>query len=192
MLTNKEKEFLARLYSEYYTKLIDYSYSLLDRNLKSWPLAEDCVQSTFEKAMIKMNVLQKHDLPYLWLRKTCRNITLSENRKLINRARILRYPISFDQQLDVADPKDDIAEWILREELIDRKQQLLENLTEQERMVYQAIFEENLSHQETEKLYSMTDGTIRGAIQRIKRKALKIFSNFLIFVWCFFVSSRNV
>ena len=192
MLTDKEQEFLDELYRKYHNSLILYSFSLLDKQPEHMHLAEDCTQQTFVIATLKMDTLLAHEMPYLWMKKTCYHITISEKRKLNNRAKILHYPLSLDQQIDVADPKDDIAEWILREDLLDRKQQLMSVLTEQERTVYQAVYEENLSYQETEQKYNITDGAIRGAIQRIKKKVLKIFTTFLIFVWCTLASSHNI
>lgn len=192
MLTDKEQEFLDKLFRRYYQSLRDYSFSLLDKQPEHRHLAEDCTQQTFVTATLKMDILLAHEMPYLWMKKTCYHITISEKRKLNNRAKILHYPLSLDQRIDVADPKDDIVEWISQEDLSDRKQQLISVLTEQEHMVYQAVYEENLSYQETKQKYNITDGTIRGAIQRIKKKVLKIFTTFLVFVWCILVSSRNI
>lgn len=192
VLTRREEEFLVYLYQNYYDYLKLYSYAILDKQYEYWPLAEDCVQMTFEKAIEKMNLLQSHETPFFWLKKTCRYITLTEKRKLATRARILRYPVSIDEEFDVADPKDAIADWILSEDLSDRKQLLMDNLTEQERLVYKAIYEEELSYREAEEKYGISDGTLRGAMQRIKRKALKTLSNFSVLVWCIFLSSRNL
>ena len=192
VLTRREEEFLADLYQNYYDYLKTYSYTLLNKQHEYWPLAEDCVQLTFVKAIEKMGLLQNHETPFFWLKKTCRYITLTERRKLATRARILRYPVSIDEQIDIADPKDAIADMILSEDLSDRKRLLMDNLTEQERLVYKAIYEEELSYREAEEKYGISDGTLRGAMQRIKRKVLKILSNFSVLVWCIFISLRNL
>ena len=189
VLTDKEKEFLDLLYQRYYADLRDYSFKILDLHHEYLPLAEDCVQQTFEKAIIKMDILLNHEAPYLWLKKTCRNITLTERRNCFIRARILRFPVSIDEHFEATDPKDLITDWIISEDLSDRKQLLMENLTEQERLVYKAIFEEELSYQEAEEKYHISDGTLRGALQRIKRTASKLLINFSILVWCIFLSS---
>lgn len=186
VLTYEEQEFLDELYRRYNVRLQLYSFALLDKRMEYWPLAEDCVQITFEKAMIKINALRKHDTPYLWLKKTCHNITISERRKYYNRAKILRYPVALEEVKPVADPKNDIAEWIAREDLLDKWQELIEALTEQELIVYKETYEEGKTIRETARDLKVTDGAIRGALQRIRRKIIKISTCFLLSAWCIF------
>ena len=57
VLTCKETEFLDLLYRNYYNSLKLYAYAVLEKRYEYWPLAEDCVQRTFETAIIKMNVI---------------------------------------------------------------------------------------------------------------------------------------
>lgn len=186
VLTSEEQEFLDELYRRYNVRLQLYSFALLDKRWEYWPLAEDCVQITFEKAMTKIVVLRKHDTPYLWLKKTCHNITISERRKYYNRAKILHYPVSLDEVEPVADPKNDIAEWIAREALLDKKQELIKALTEQEFIVYKETYEEGKTIQETARDLKVTDGAIRGALQRIRRKIIKLSTCILLGAWCIF------
>lgn len=191
MLTSEEQYFLDELYQRYNMRLQLYSFTLLDKRWEYWPLAEDCVQITFEKAMIKINVLKKHDSPYLWLKKTCHNITISERRKHYNRVRILRYPIALDEVGSVADPHNDIAEWIVKEELYDKRHELTQALTKQEFEVYHETYVEGKTIQETARDLNVTDGAVRGALQRIKRKIIRMSTCFLCSTWCIFHFWRN-
>ena len=170
MLSANEQIFLESLYRRYAMGLQLFSYSLLDRRKENWPLAEDCVQLTFEKAMLKIQILQEHESPYLWLRRTCHNITVSERRKQYNRARILHFPVPVDMADSVADPQNGIAEWIIREELLEMKQELLLSLSEQESRVYKTIYQDGETIADTARHLNLTNDAVRGTLERIRRK----------------------
>lgn len=69
-------------------------------------------------------------------------ITVAERRKQYNRGRILHYPVSVDMADSVADPQNGIIEWIIREDLLERKQKLLLSLSEQESRVYKTVYQD--------------------------------------------------
>lgn len=179
MLTEKEQVFLDELYRRYSLRLQLFCFEIFDRKWEYWQLAEDCVQQTFEKAMIKIHRLLKHEKPYLWLRKTCHNIAISERRKLYNRDRILRYPFSTTEKIQVADPKDDITDWIIKEDLLERAEELFALLTEQEQMVYDLIYNQDNTITQAANKMSVTSGAVRGALQRIRKKITKILPGFI-------------
>lgn len=181
MLTDKERAFLDELYQKYYKILLLSSFVLLGKQKEHWETAEDCVQETFVKAMIKMHKLYCHTAPELWLKKTCRNITLSKRRKQYNRARILGFPSPMQGAEEIKDVKNDIAEWIIREELLEKKQQLLETLTQQEQQVYRNIYEGRQTIKEAAEALQITEGSVRGALQRIKKKITKIMMHIVVF-----------
>ena len=117
---------------------------------------------------------------YLWLRRTCHHITVAERRKQYNRVRILHYPVSVDTVDSIADPQNGIIEWIIREDLLERKQELLLSLSEQESRVYKTVYQDGETIAETARHLNLKNNTVRGTLERIRRKnreaALDTFS----------------
>lgn len=93
MWDKEKQDFLEQLYRDHAENLRLYSYALLGKQPEFWPLAEDCVQQTFLKAMRQIHSLRQHGAPYLWLYKTCQYTTLTEMKTLKRRAK------SFNTQL---------------------------------------------------------------------------------------------
>lgn len=177
MLTSEEKDFLDALYRKYEQKLFWISYEILGRRPDNRQLAEDCVQQTFETAMRKYTNLKRSPVPYFWLRKTCQNVSRTEARKLARRNRILNNPVSFEESCNVPNPRDDIAEWLLSQDLLQKEKELLSQLTEKETAVYQAVYKDHLSNQDAARLLHISEGAVRGAKQRIKDKLEKLYQD---------------
>lgn len=170
MLSDQEQQFMKTLFSKYSQSLLLYSFSMLRSQPDGYLLAEECVQETFETAMRKIAKLGSCDSPFAWLLNTCRKITISKRRKLLNRKRIIGQQVQVKEISEIEDVADCISNWILMNDLYERKQQLFDSLTEQERMVYHAYYESNLSIKECAKEIGSTEGSVRGALQRIKHK----------------------
>lgn len=162
------------LYEKYYRELLQYSFSLFDYKKEHLPDAEDCVQDTFEKALRNMRRLQEHPAPLLWLKRMCRNITMTRRRNIRNRARILGWPVPVEGQENLLGGRDGIAEWMCALENRDAKQVLLQVLTENEREVYRVYYEKELGIRETAGELGITEGSVRGCLQRIRQKAEKL------------------
>ena len=176
MLKHEEEQFLNDLYAKYAHTLIIYSHSMLLQIPDSFSVAQECMQETFEKAIAQRKTLCRHEAPLLWLKKTCRNITSSKRRKILNRARIHGWKASEDIIGNTADPYDCIEEWALRQDTGDIKRLLLESLTNEERDVYHAYYEENRSLKDAAAVLGISENAVRGAISRIKAKLAKSMS----------------
>ena len=67
-----------------------------------------------------------------------------------------------------------MEEWVLRNDLFERKQQLMDLLTEEERAVYRCYYEEDRSLKDSAETLNLPVNAVRGAIQRIKGKLMRI------------------
>ena len=179
MLTESERAFLDEMYSTYARTLLVYSYSMLRDLPDALSLAEECVQETFERAMLRMNTLSRHQAPERWIMNTCRKITLSRRRKLLNRLRITGRPMPYEEMADALPAGDNVEEWVLRNDLFKRKQQLMDMLTEEERVVYRCYYEEDRSLKDSAETLNLPVNAVRGAIQRIKGKLMRIMLSIL-------------
>ena len=174
VLTESERAFLNRMYGTYARTLLVYSFSMLRALPDAFPMAEECVQETFERAMLRMNTLSRHRSPERWLMNICRKITLSRRRKLLNRLRITGQPAPYEEIADTVPAGDNVEEWVLRNDLFERKQQLMDMLTEEERAVYRCYYEEDRSLKDSAETLNLSVNALRGAIQRIKGKLMQI------------------
>lgn len=185
---NEEQQItLDLLYSKYYRELLQYSFSFFDCRQQYLQDAEDCVQDTFGKAMKNLDKVLTNEAPLKYLKLMCKNITISRRRDIHLHQRILKFPKTIDEYFDVADPKDIVMDWIIRQENKEIKKILLEELTDKEKEVYSLYFEQNMSIKETAQELDSTDGSIRGSIQRIRSKAMKLQNLYFILVFaCIF------
>lgn len=161
------------LFSKYYRALLAYSFSLFDFRQRFYQEAEDCVQDTFEKALRHQESLLTHEEPYKYLKCMCRNITITKRRNIHRRIRKLSYPESIELCYEVADAKDVVADWMIRQENKAAKEALSALLTEKEKEVYYFYYEKKLTIKQTAKALDCSDASIRGGIQRIRYKATK-------------------
>lgn len=178
-MTDQEREaFLQRLYQEYYQILLNKSFSEFNYLPEYRHLAEDCVQDTFIRAMKEADTLSGHKAPLLWLMVTCSHIAASERRKLRRRNEIVNTVP--EQDVELADPQDAIADWITEQDLLSKKELLLSGLTDQERSVYKAVYEDHLTAAETASLIHTTEGGVYSALRRIRKKILQIFTSLFL------------
>ena len=186
MLSECEQIFLDRVYQRHAQSLYRYSLSLL-RSIPDAPsLAEECVQETFEVALRKIRVFQQLESPEAWLIATCKRITISKRRKMLNRQRIVGKIISIEDSYDIADTHNRLDEWIEKHDLQHIKQQLIQSLTEQELAVFHVYYEEELSLKESAAKLQLSENAVQGAVQRIRSKAAKISITFFTFLWFVF------
>ena len=179
MLTESERQFVDEFYRTYGRMLFVYSFSLLRPLPDAVQAAEECVQETFERAMLKIRQVMRHEAPIFWLKNTCRKVTLAKKRKLLNRQRIAGRTVPIDADHDIAEPKDCIEIWILENDLFDVKQDLLGALTEEEAAVYQLFYEKGLPIKAAAETLQITDGAVQAALRRIRAKLERIASEFV-------------
>ena len=105
---------------------------------------------------------------------TCRKITLSRRRKLLNRQRITGQPVPYEEIAAAVSAGDNVEDWILRNDLFERKHQLMDLLTEEELAVYRCYYEEDHSLKECAEALNLSVNAVRGSVQRIKDKLMRI------------------
>lgn len=174
MLPDDEREWLESLYRQNYPVLLTLCMADFDFRPSCRELAEECVQDTFVKAILELDRLRRHPNPPAWLRTACKHIAISKRRKIRNRQRILGYPVPLDSAGETADLRDELAVWMASEDLLSSKAQLMQALTLQEQAVYHAIYEERTSYRAAAEALSISDGALRGALQRVKHKIKKL------------------
>ena len=68
---------------------------------------------------------------------------------------------------------------LLRNDLFERKQLLMDQLTEEEREVYRRYYEEDLSLKDTAEALNTSVDSVRGSLRRIKNKLKRIMVTIL-------------
>lgn len=184
---DERKRAIEILYDKYYRELFIYSFSLFDYRQQHLQDAEDCVQETFEKAVKNLEDVLKNAAPLKYLMVMCKNITLSRRRDIHLHQKILKFPQTIDEHFDVADSRDIVMDWMIRRENEEIKKMLLEELTDKEKTVYHLYFEQNMSIKETAQEMNGTAGSVRGSIQRIRSRAMKLQNIYFILIYaCIF------
>ncbi len=178
MLTESERQFLESFYRKYSRTIFVYSLSMLRSLPDAGRIAEECVQETFEKAMMKIHSVMRHEAPLAWLKNTCRKVTLARRRKILNRQRITGRPVPVDAAHDAPEPKDYIEAWILQYDLFGVRQRLLSVLTEEEAAVWRIYYGEPRSLRDTAAALNVSEAAIRGALRRLPAKLDRIAAEF--------------
>lgn len=159
-----------RLYGAYYDRVRKYARRFVGCNRAWLPLAEDCVQETFEKAMRQHEKLAGHPNPCGWLLRTCRNLLLDRLRRERGRsaadgAEAPQAAVTRERVLE------DFQRWVSRLETLDGLKTLLQRLTKREREVYHAYFAMGRSAEETAREHGISGDAVRAAVKRIRKKA---------------------
>ena len=179
-MDDREREaFLERLYRDYYRSLFNKSFSAFNYDPEFRQLTEDCVQETFLRALKEAELLSGLEEPLYWLFTTCGHITASERRKLRRRRQILNAAPADEEPVD---PQDAIADWMAEDDLLGKKEQLLASLTEQERAVYKAVYEEHRAAREAAASIGTTEGGVYAALRRIRKKIRQVFLSLLLWL----------
>ncbi|MBQ8616037.1 MAG: sigma-70 family RNA polymerase sigma factor [Clostridia bacterium] len=174
-LTNEQYAFLDDLAIRYSDVLMSYAMRFLNYRQHLQPLAQECVQDVFLRAVANVEALMKHENPVGWLKVTLRHILLHA----ISSASFRREEHMADTQAYPKVQQQSAAEAL---ELWETSQQLSEVLTVaknlltvDEQRTLDAHFCQGLTTAETALLESVPESTIRGRISRIRRKLRKHF-----------------
>lgn len=170
MLTDEEKAFLDLLYRRLKKTLYIRSYRLLAGTPDAENVAWECVHDTFLLASRKVRRLMGHEFPERWIMNACSKITVSQRRKQYRRAKRLGFPQPIEAAEKEPDPHDDIEDWLISEQAERRLQQLADMLTDEEEAVFKAHYQKQMSVHETALHLHISDGAVRGAVQRIRKK----------------------
>ena len=189
-----ENAFVTELFEKYHDQLKRYCMRYVRYNARYYPLVDDCIQEAFYKAVLHQNDVMQSPNPYGWLAKCCENYLKSKYRQEKRRAEIIGRNVSYDECGEVEDPKDDILRWLYSDEHHELLTGIYSLLTPAEKKIFRYYYRENLSLQETAEKVGVTPNSARGAVQRIRKKALKlkIPSIFVLIGQCILTFSRII
>lgn len=166
-------QFIDELYRDYYEELHRYCAMQFHFAPTYMPIVDDIVQEVFIKAHRERKALMKHTNKMGWLCVACRNMCRSIVRRDLRRREIIGIAVPLDDYSDHAQQIDDIMRWVEQQEDREVLDALKQTLTDAERRVYQAYYEEGQSDQEVADTQGMTLVAVRGVLQRIRNKAKK-------------------
>lgn len=173
-LTDEETEFLAEIAAKYYDMLEKYCSRCVSYNPKYMSMIPDLIQETFLKAVENASALQQHENIPGWLKKSC-HFSLLNTLRSIRMSREVLYPaIDKLRQLELAHGENENV-WndkITLKEVLTAVQSVL---TEDEQIIFNDYFLDNLSTAETARRNNLTYDTVRGRISRIRKKLKAYF-----------------
>lgn len=138
------------------------------------PYVDDCVQEVFFAAYRKWDKLQNHENFYAWLVTACQKQCLFIMRRDGRRQEIVGRSVPYSEQESIPSLQDDIARWIEQTDAQSKINKLVSLLTEQERQVYADYFEADKPVRQIAAERQCTETAVRGAIQRVRKKAQKV------------------
>lgn len=139
------------------------------------PFVDDCIQEVFLRALRKADKLVAHPNPYGWLANACKKQCKSIMRKKAIRRNIVGEAVPYDEQINLPSLQDDITRWINKEDTSQLLHAVFDKLTPSEQIVYSEYFEKEKTAPEIASEQGTSVTAIRGAIQRIRKKASRIF-----------------
>lgn len=173
-LTDEETEFLAEIAAKYYDMLEKYCGRCVSYNPKYMSMIPDLIQETFLKAVENASVLRQHENIPGWLKKSC-HFSLLNTLRSIRMSREVLYPaIDKLRQLELAHGENENV-WndkITLKEVLTAVQSVL---SEDEQIIFNDYFLDNLSTAETARRNNLTYDTVRGRISRIRKKLKAYF-----------------
>jgi len=174
-LTDKQVAFLEELALSYSDVLMQYAMRFLNYQPHLRPLAQECVQEVFLRAIKCVDGLMAHENPVGWLKVVLKHLLLNR----IGSAKHQREELCGDVAVHAAaiglSAEDALALWEAHQQLEDVLQVAHAILTTEEQRTLESHFFGGLTTAETALLESVPESTIRGRISRIRRKLKKYF-----------------
>lgn len=182
---DKHMDMIGTWFMTYYEVLVYLCYRYFAYQPEYVPYIEDCIQEVFFHALRKREKLLQHPNPYAWLANACKKECKNVMRRHATKERILGKIVLFDEQSHRPTKENDINDWIDREDIRRWIEDLQDHLTDSELNVYIQYFVEGKSALEIASATLSSESAIRGALQRIRKKAKRINSCFFMFemVW---------
>lgn len=187
---DQEESFIEHLFVTYHEALKYYCMRCFSYQSHFLPYVDDCIQEVFFAALKKKDKLFVHPNPYAWLRNACKKQCLM----VLRRNKIWQKVIGKYETTEVPAPttciEDDILRWLCLYDTEKWVKNLKERLSDSERLVFIEYFENEKSAVDIAKIHHTSVSSIRGAIQRIRKKALHIellimvLGQFSLFLLC--------
>lgn len=174
-LTDKQAAFLEELAIRYSDVLMQYALRFLNYQPHLRPLAQECVQETFLRAIKCVDGLMSHENPVGWLKVVLKHLLLNRIGSAKHQREELCGDISVHTAAIGQSAEDALALWEAHQQLEDVLQVAHAILTTEEQRTLESHFFGGLTTAETALLESVPESTIRGRISRIRRKLKKVF-----------------
>lgn len=187
-LTGEQYEFLNALVLRYGDALTKYAYRFLGYQPHLQQTAQDAVQETFLKAVKEVEALMVHPNVAGWLKVSLRNVLLNIRRQNQQGEEKIQ-GICMDasqRQLCAALDAFEVHQYPQLQEVMEAAAAVL---TESEASTFYNHFLEGLTMEETALLEGTSVDSVRGRIQRIRKKLRKIFIStcrlllILFYIW---------
>ena len=185
---------LIDLFEKHHNTLEQYCKRLVHYDQKFFTLAEDAVQIAFLKAISDPKSFNNAPNKYGWLAICCKNHISSKLRQYKNRNDIAGRHISFDVCESVEDPVDAIIRWIDSSYSQEITDSIYASLSSSEKQIFKDYYQLDYSLEETAARNGVTVGSVRGTVQRIRKKAkeTKLIAMFLLIGQCISEFMRTV
>lgn len=167
-LTTEQAAFLDDLAVRCSDMLMNYAMRFLRYQAHLYPLAQECVQETFVRAIACVDTLMQHENPVGWLKVSLKYHLLNSLRREKQR-RLKTY------EATVPEVSEALLLWEETQTLTDVLTIVQGLLTVEEQRTFEAYFRQGMTAEETALLESVPESTIRGRISRIRRKLKKHF-----------------
>ncbi len=167
-LMSNDEELIENLFSQYHDSLQHFCMFYFSYDLQYLPYVDDCIQEVFLSAYKKRMQLVVHPNPYAWLKNACKKQCMVMIRNEKSHEKILQ------EHFYENDIRDDILQWLIENDVKEQLNKLEAQLTDAKREIYEAYFIQNLSTQQIAETRKTTNAAVRGAIQRIRKKATQL------------------
>lgn len=174
-LTENQAAFLDDLAIRYSDVLMSYAMRFLNYQPHLQPLAQECVQETFVRAIACAEALMQHENPVGWLKVSLKHLLLNSISSARFRREELHEDVSAHPKALQQSAADAFALWEQHQQLAEVLAAARKLLTPEEQRTLDAHFRDGLTTAETALLESVPESTIRGRIGRIRRKLKKHF-----------------
>lgn len=174
-LTDKQAAFLEELVIRYSDVLMQYAMRFLNYQLHLRPLAQECVQEAFLRAVKCVDGLMAHENPVGWLKVVLKHLLLNHTGSAKYQREELCGDISVHAAAIGQSAMDALNCWETQHQLEEVLQVAHAILTLEEQRTLDTHFISGLTTAETALLESVPESTIRGRISRIRSKLKKVF-----------------
>ncbi len=166
-------EKLTALFDEYYTVIVKQCFLMVGFSSQYASIIEDCVQYAFLQAFLKHNKVLFYENPAGWLYVTAQRRLMTEIKR---EKRHLAIEKKYNRMTLASSPTqvDTIECWHRQESLRQLLRDILARLSATELRVCQLYLQEGHSIDETAAIMHVDRVVVRGAVDRIHRKARRI------------------
>lgn len=180
-MSDDKNRLLAELYEKHYDSVFRLCFQQVGFQERFIPLIEDCIHEAFGKAIVHYEDYRHYLNPMGWIADTARNCLLSELRKERNRSsQVSLVKMAMEQDISNDIRLTDIERWFDQEECKEKLCEIQNLLTEQERIIYDAYFEKDLTRAETVEQTGLSGSIVKSTVSRIRKKARRLFHLLII------------